>query len=80
MSSGAMHLCMHDVHFTGLTMRLCGTRLMRVKGRSPMEFSNIILLIVGLGAAVLNPIFDLVAPKIAALFHRQPTQEPMGCG
>jgi hypothetical protein len=52
---------------------------MSKKGKVPVEFSNIILLIVGLGAAVLNPLFDVVAPKIAAFFHRR-TREPLGCG
>jgi hypothetical protein len=46
-----------------------------------VEFSNIILLVVGLGVVALNPLFDVLAPKIAAFFRTRPrTTEPVGCG
>jgi hypothetical protein len=52
----------------------------RKKGTVPMEFSNVILVIVGLGAAVLNPLFDRVAPKLAAWFgRRHAPKEPCEC-
>jgi hypothetical protein len=49
-----------------------------------VEFSNIILLVLALGAAALNPLFDVVAPKIATLFRRRHVRHaqhaPSGCG
>jgi hypothetical protein len=53
-----------------MTMRACDPIFTR-EGTVLMEFSNVMLLVLGLGAAVLNPLFDLLAPKIAALFGRR---------
>ena len=33
-----------------------------------MEFSNVLLLVVALGAAAINPLFDALAPFVARRF------------
>jgi hypothetical protein len=48
-----------------------------------VEFSNVLLLVLGAGAAVINPLFDKVAPLIAAFFRRRAARThevPHPCG
>jgi len=54
-----------------------------------VELSNILLLLVGLAAAALNPVCERLAPVIAGFFRRRqaahepfvaPDSAPCGCG
>ena len=78
-----MQFCITDVHVGFVTMRICVPKLKASEMSGPVEFSNMLLLLLGAGAALINPLFDKIAPILADLFkRRRPRAEevPEACG
>jgi hypothetical protein len=63
-----MHYCIINVRFGFMTMRSCG---LTNKGEERiMQLSNVLLLVVGVAAVLMNPLTDRIGAVIAGLFAR----------